>query len=403
MTGDRFITGILAATEPAELDRQLNNLKVPAGYRLAFLQPGKFGRYDGLNEERDLAYMFVFEQQEGASKAELETPYAEFREEQPKPPYPGITDPANERHEEDDADSPAWEPRTNIMDYVKRAAQVSEVLLIPESIVEEHAAWSMKTFGLDNVVGPVAPLKHMAKEAIEAANAWQAPRSPEWVDDLAEEFADIAFLFLDAKRRAGITNDMLLAAMRKKLPVLKARTYDKIVNDEPSHHVKASALREAYGSPAVTPEMTPEDEAKMQALIRSEAVEALLRDFVTEIRAYQSPESDECDIIGPLLKRADLLLGEEHTGPVTPIVYLRPLSEDQAAITTEIVQASSVKQYWNDLKSMTGDKMRRELSDVTNTIDEAEPWQEALTAALNLKVFEPAARKAFAEAHGLKL
>lgn len=37
--------------------------------------------------------------------------------------------------------------------------------------------------------------------------------------------------------------------------------------------------------------------------------EVVLRDFVTEIRAYQSPECDECDILGPL-KRADAVLGE---------------------------------------------------------------------------------------------
>ena len=35
------------------------------------------------------------------------------------------------------------------------------------------------------------------------------------------------------------------------------------------------------------------------------AVLAALKDFVTEIRAYQSPECEECEIIGPLLRAAD--------------------------------------------------------------------------------------------------
>ncbi|WEX10308.1 hypothetical protein [Chelativorans sp. AA-79] len=35
------------------------------------------------------------------------------------------------------------------------------------------------------------------------------------------------------------------------------------------------------------------------------AVLDALKDFVTEIRAYQSPECEECEIIGPLLRAAD--------------------------------------------------------------------------------------------------
>jgi hypothetical protein len=42
-----------------------------------------------------------------------------------------------------------------------------------------------------------------------------------------------------------------------------------------------------------------------------ETAEDVLRAFVTEIRAYQSPECDECDILGPLLRRADAVLGTE--------------------------------------------------------------------------------------------
>lgn len=37
-------------------------------------------------------------------------------------------------------------------------------------------------------------------------------------------------------------------------------------------------------------------------------LEQALHDFVTEVRAYQSPECEECEIIGPLLRQADAVL-----------------------------------------------------------------------------------------------
>ncbi|EAQ0348425.1 DUF550 domain-containing protein, partial [Salmonella enterica] len=61
-----------------------------------------------------------------------------------------------------------------------------------EQIRREHAEWSDATFG---DVGPIGPLKHLSKEALEAA------AEP---DDLSE-WADMQFLLWDAQRRAGIT------------------------------------------------------------------------------------------------------------------------------------------------------------------------------------------------------
>lgn len=57
----------------------------------------------------------------------------------------------------------------------------------------EHAEWSHATFGN---VGPVGPLKHLSKEALEAA------AEP---DDLSE-WADMQFLLWDVQRRAGIAD-----------------------------------------------------------------------------------------------------------------------------------------------------------------------------------------------------
>lgn len=46
---------------------------------------------------------------------------------------------------------------------------------------------------------------------------------------------------------------------------------------------------------------------------REQKLEQALRDFVTEIRAYQSPECEECEIIGPLLRQADAVLSAPST------------------------------------------------------------------------------------------
>ncbi|WP_284306259.1 dATP/dGTP pyrophosphohydrolase domain-containing protein, partial [Citrobacter freundii] len=63
-----------------------------------------------------------------------------------------------------------------------------------EQVRRKHAAWSQATFG---DVGPVGPLKHLSKEALEAA------AEP---DDLSE-WADMQFLLWDAQRRAGISDE----------------------------------------------------------------------------------------------------------------------------------------------------------------------------------------------------
>ncbi|ECH9540613.1 DUF550 domain-containing protein [Salmonella enterica subsp. enterica] len=94
-----------------------------------------------------------------------------------------------------------------------------------EQIRLAHAEWSQKTFGN---VGPVGPLKHLAKEALEAA------AEPGHLD----EWADIQFLLWDAPRRAGITDDQITAAMVAKLEVNKARKWPEPKDGEPRLHIK---------------------------------------------------------------------------------------------------------------------------------------------------------------------
>lgn len=92
----------------------------------------------------------------------------------------------------------------------------------------EHANWSQETFG---AAGPIGPLKHLAKEAIEAA---------ENPGDLSE-WADMQFLLWDAQRRAGITDEQITKAMIEKLAVNKSRKWPDPEDGEPRHHIKDSA------------------------------------------------------------------------------------------------------------------------------------------------------------------
>lgn len=92
-------------------------------------------------------------------------------------------------------------------------------------IRRRHAEWSEKTFGN---VGPVGPLKHLSKEALEAA------ADP---GDLSE-WADMQFLLWDAQRRAGITDEQITVALEEKLKVNMARQWPEPKDSEPRLHIQ---------------------------------------------------------------------------------------------------------------------------------------------------------------------
>ncbi|MHC3011087.1 DUF550 domain-containing protein [Klebsiella oxytoca] len=102
-----------------------------------------------------------------------------------------------------------------------------------EQVRREHAEWSQATFGN---VGPVGPLKHLSKEALEAA------AEP---GDLSE-WADMQFLMWDAQRRAGITDEQITQAMFEKLAVNKQRSWPEPKDGEPRLHIKAQPAPEKY-------------------------------------------------------------------------------------------------------------------------------------------------------------
>ncbi|CAK0672002.1 DUF550 domain-containing protein [Escherichia coli] len=119
----------------------------------------------------------------------------------------------------------------NILD----ALRIALASLEREQIRHEHAKWSDSTFGC---VGPIGPLKHLSKEALEAA------AEP---DDLSE-WADMQFLLWDAQRRAGISDAEITAAMEDKLKINMERQWPEPKDGEPRLHIKEP------GNSPVTPD-----------------------------------------------------------------------------------------------------------------------------------------------------
>lgn len=114
---------------------------------------------------------------------------------------------------------------------VRDGCEVREVFAMADGVNDrdqvrrEHAEWSQTTFGN---VGPIGPLKHLSKEAPEAA------AEP---GDLSE-WADMQFLLWDAQRRAGITDEQITLAMIEKLAVNKQREWPEPKDGEPRLHIK---------------------------------------------------------------------------------------------------------------------------------------------------------------------
>lgn len=133
-----------------------------------------------------------------------------------------------------------------------------------EQVRRKHAEWSQATFGN---VGPVGPLKHLSKEALEAA---------EQPGDLSE-WADMQFLLWDAQRRAGITDEQITQAMIEKLAVNKQRKWPEPKDGEPRLHIKEQP------APVVM------DDEKLRALFDAW--------FASDCSFDQSPEASEADNI----------------------------------------------------------------------------------------------------------
>ncbi|WP_096313742.1 dATP/dGTP pyrophosphohydrolase domain-containing protein [Escherichia coli] len=129
-------------------------------------------------------------------------------------------------------------PGSNVVlpaEEAEEPARIALASLEREQIRHEHAKWSDSTFCC---VGPIGPLKHLSKEALEAA------AEP---DDLSE-WADMQFLLWDAQRRAGISDAEITAAMENKLKINMERQWPEPKDGEPRLHIKER------GNSPVTPD-----------------------------------------------------------------------------------------------------------------------------------------------------
>ncbi|HFK9358701.1 TPA: dATP/dGTP pyrophosphohydrolase domain-containing protein [Escherichia coli] len=156
-------------------------------------------------------------------------------------------------------------PGSNVVLPAEEAEELARIALASlerEQIRHEHAKWSDSTFGC---VGPIGPLKHLSKEALEAA------AEP---DDLSE-WADMQFLLWDAQRRAGISDAEITAAMENKLKINMERQWPEPKDGEPRLHIKER------GNSPVTPggwiscsDRMPEDTKMLLAFSQGEIVAA---------------------------------------------------------------------------------------------------------------------------------
>ncbi len=132
-----------------------------------------------------------------------------------------VEDTVNElNYDREDGD----EPNYSVVPLYRHAQPAPE----RDKVRYEHAEWSQATFGN---VGPVGPLKHLSKEALETA------AEP---GDLSE-WADMQFLLWDAQRRAGITDEQITQAMIEKLAVNKTRQWPEPKDGEPRLHINQEA------------------------------------------------------------------------------------------------------------------------------------------------------------------
>lgn len=128
--------------------------------------------------------------------------------------------------------TPTDKPKSELLQRAEKLAEEAGALArrvqgedLRAKVRAEHAEWAAATFGN---TGPVGPLKHLSKEALEAA---EAP------NDL-HEWADMQFLFWDAQRKAGVTDEQITEAMVEKLEINKCRAWPEPKDGEPRFHIK---------------------------------------------------------------------------------------------------------------------------------------------------------------------
>lgn len=179
-----------------------------------------------------------------------------------------------------------------------------------EQIRREHAEWSDATFG---DVGPVGPLKHLSKEALEAA---AVPSDP-------LEWADMQFLLWDAQRRTGITDEQITQAMIEKLAVNKQREWPEPKDGEPRLHIKK------HPAPVMPEEITADGIIGMHECGFVEGWNAC------RAVMFQSKYRDLSQPVDPQISEYEKIMLQAGNSPVIPdgyaLVPVKPTDEMIAA------------------------------------------------------------------------
>ena len=99
-------------------------------------------------------------------------------------------------------------------------------------VLIDHAFFSQKTFGSDDDVGPLGPIKHLHEETGEILDA---PTDP-------IEYVDMMFLTADSIRRFLHQINMnpydFVRHARAKLSILELRKWPEPKDGEPRKHIK---------------------------------------------------------------------------------------------------------------------------------------------------------------------
>lgn len=187
-----------------------------------------------------------------------------------------------------------------------------------ERIRREHAEWSDATFG---DVGPIGPLKHLSKEALETA------AEP---GDLSE-WADMQFLLWDAQRRAGITDEQIALAMVEKLAVNKKREWPEPKDGEPRLHIKEQpapvvppAIEPDYKViKSILPTANPDEYAcTIAADMWNSCRAAILQGAEPVSQTYELPELIEGMEVSVDVSTCDFDAGHRYFGTVTEVSEL---------------------------------------------------------------------------------
>ncbi|HIC6099874.1 TPA: DUF550 domain-containing protein [Salmonella enterica subsp. enterica serovar Nagoya] len=195
-----------------------------------------------------------------------------------------------------------------ILIVLKRALASLEL----EQVRHEHTDWSDATFG---DAGPIGPLKHLSKEALEAA---AYPSDP-------LEWADMQFLLWDAQRRMGISDEFITKEMIEKLEINKSRQWPEPKDGEPRLHIKEQP------EPVVPPAIEPDYEV------------------IKGILPTTNPDEYACCIAADMWNACRAAMFKDGNSPANPSCYVLVPKEITCEMDDAALEAYHETRSMNDI------------------------------------------------------